>query len=259
MNTDIFPEAEYFLSSFLLGVLLLFFYDWFRILRRMIRHTWFFVALEDIVFWAIGGIISFYLVYEKNYGIVRAYAGFGMVLGMWLYYRTISKHFVLGVTHFLKKTGHVIYQFFYRLTYPLRFIVLKCSKTAGKIESKWKEKEAKRKKRLEEEKLAKQKQEELKLEKKKQEKELEQKKKQEEIEKRKREKEQKKEQQRKKEQKKKKTKKEQLENKKQLENKEQLKNKKQDNDKEQNKKQQREEEDKKKKRKDKKRKNEKEN
>lgn len=255
MNTDIFPEAEYFLSSFLLGVLLLFFYDWFRILRRMIRHTWFFVALEDIVFWAIGGIISFYLVYEKNYGIVRAYAGFGMVLGMWLYYRTISKHFVLGVTHFLKKTGHVIYQFFYRLTYPLRFIVLKCSKTAGKIESKWKEKEAKRKKRLEEEKLAKQKQEELKLEKKKQEKELEQKKKQEEIEKRKREKEQ----QRKKEQKKKKTKKEQLENKKQLENKEQLKNKKQDNDKEQNKKQQREEEDKKKKRKDKKRKNEKKN
>lgn len=133
MNTDIFPEAEYFLSSFLLGIAFLFCYDAFRILRRLLPHRWVAIAAEDILYWAAAGILAFRMVYERNYGTIRAYAAGGMVLGMWLYYSFLSGAYVSGVTRLFQKTGHLIYRFFYHLTYPIRFVVLKCTGFFKKI------------------------------------------------------------------------------------------------------------------------------
>ncbi len=133
MNTDIFPEAEYFLSSFLLGVAFLFCYDIFRILRRVIVHRWIAIAAEDILFWGAAGILAFRMIYEKNYGTIRGYAVLGMAFGMWLYYSFLSELYVRSVTNLLHKTGHLIYRFFFRLTYPIRFLVLKCKALYKKI------------------------------------------------------------------------------------------------------------------------------
>ena len=133
MNTDIFPEAEYFLSSFLFGAAFLFCYDIFRILRRVIVHRWVAIAAEDILFWGAAGILAFRMIYEKNYGTIRGYAALGMAFGMWLYYSFLSELYVRSVTNLLHKTGHLIYRFFFRLTYPIRFLVLKCKALCKKM------------------------------------------------------------------------------------------------------------------------------
>lgn len=88
-------------------------------------HRWVAIAAEDILFWGAAGILAFRMIYEKNYGTIRGYAAFGMAFGMWLYYSFFSEFYVRSVTHLLHKAGHLIYRFFFRFTYPIRFLVLK--------------------------------------------------------------------------------------------------------------------------------------
>ena len=46
-------EGVFMLHSFLLGVIITFIYDLFRILRRIIPHGWFLLSLEDLAFWIL--------------------------------------------------------------------------------------------------------------------------------------------------------------------------------------------------------------
>ena len=48
------------LHSFLLGVIITFIYDLFRIFRRIIPHGWFLLSLEDLVFWVLATQVFLY-------------------------------------------------------------------------------------------------------------------------------------------------------------------------------------------------------
>ena len=94
MNTYIFTEADFFLSSFILGILLMCFYDLIRMFRRIIAHKKLFMAAEDIIYWSIAGIIVFLLIFEKNSGILRVYEGLSLVTGMLLHINIVGDFFV---------------------------------------------------------------------------------------------------------------------------------------------------------------------
>ncbi len=64
--------------------------------------TQFFVrGIEDFLFWIFAGVVTFMLLYEQNDGGLRLYAIVGVLVGMSLYDRIVSR-FLFVV---LKKAG----------------------------------------------------------------------------------------------------------------------------------------------------------
>ena len=106
MSMQIRYEAWLLLLSLLVGGWLMLVYDLFRVLRLMIKHSSFVRGIEDFLFWIFAGIVTFMLLYEQNDGGLRLYAIVGVLVGMALYDRIVSR-FLFAV---LKKAGEPGYQ-----------------------------------------------------------------------------------------------------------------------------------------------------
>lgn len=90
MNQGITIELQFFMISILWGIIILFAYDQFRILRRIIRHNILFVTIEDLLFWILASVFIFAMIYEKNSGTIRGFSAMGMGIGMVLYHYIFS-------------------------------------------------------------------------------------------------------------------------------------------------------------------------
>lgn len=98
MNYAISLELQLFLVSILWGAVLLLVYDCLRIFRRLIKHDDFFVALEDLIFWAVASLYIFSMMYRKNNGIIRGFSVMGMAIGMVIYYYIFSDFIINIIT-----------------------------------------------------------------------------------------------------------------------------------------------------------------
>ena len=94
-------EAWLLMLSLATGGWLMLVYDTLRVFRLMIRHSAFAVGLEDFFDWIGAGVVTFNLLYQQNDGGLRAYVIGGVLGGMILYDRLISRIFFKG----LKKLG----------------------------------------------------------------------------------------------------------------------------------------------------------
>ena len=106
MNLSLLKEAHLFYLSILYGGMILFFYDWFRIVRRLVPHHNIMIAIEDLIFWIVTGFSIFALLYQYNNGSIRAYCILGMGMGMIFYGMAVSPFFVmiaLKIGNFFKK------------------------------------------------------------------------------------------------------------------------------------------------------------
>jgi Spore cortex protein YabQ (Spore_YabQ). len=103
MNDEIFAELRFFAVSFYWGMLLLVIYDLFRILRRVIKHNNFFIALEDIIYWTVCGVLIFHMIYRQNNGIIRGFSILAMVLGMLFYHGVFSDFLVDSIAGFINR------------------------------------------------------------------------------------------------------------------------------------------------------------
>ena len=87
----IYDEVKLFGICFVLGMILAFIYDLFRIFRMLIRHSDFLVDLEDLIYWLITAWMVFQTLFQYNQGALRGYAFLGMFLGVLFYALTISR------------------------------------------------------------------------------------------------------------------------------------------------------------------------
>ena len=94
-------EAWLLMLSLATGGWLMLVYDTIRVFRLMIRHSAFAVGLEDFFYWIGAGVVTFNLLYQQNDGGLRAYVIGGVLGGMILYDRLISRIFFKD----LKKLG----------------------------------------------------------------------------------------------------------------------------------------------------------
>lgn len=112
MSEVIAWEGIFFLRCFLSGILMICFYDMIRIVRRIISHNIFAVAVEDILYWVLCGIFIFLLLYHGNGGTIRWFAIAGVMIGMLVYNLTISRYFVKYVSGLIngmiRLTGKVL-------------------------------------------------------------------------------------------------------------------------------------------------------
>lgn len=112
MSGEIIQELQTFLISAFWGMLLVFYYDFFRLIREMKKHTGFMTAVEDIVFCLGSGCLIFSVFYSYSQGEVRAFVLLGMGCGAALfnwgispYSRGIVLFFYRKIKMALKKAG----------------------------------------------------------------------------------------------------------------------------------------------------------
>lgn len=101
MSSVIVYEALLLLLSFLTGIWLMILYDVLRLFRLVLRHTSFWIGIEDIFYWLCSGFVTFRLLYEQNDGAFRMYVVAGVLAGMIIYDRLVSRIFFRT----LKKLG----------------------------------------------------------------------------------------------------------------------------------------------------------
>lgn len=125
-------------------------YDCLRILRRVISHKGWAVALEDLLYWACGGLFIFMGLYRQNSGILRGYFFAGMALGMALYSWSLSPYFVRGasrlldcVKEILKIPGKTAKKFIKRLKFAALRGKLSMSRFICRRTPKWGRKDGK--------------------------------------------------------------------------------------------------------------------
>ena len=73
MSSDILAEARLLMFSVLTGAGLMALYDLLRLFRLVITHSWFWIGLEDLLYWIFSGFVTFYLLYMENDGAIRLY------------------------------------------------------------------------------------------------------------------------------------------------------------------------------------------
>ncbi len=122
MIVDIGSQVNFFLTSILLGILCGIYFDIFRILRKSIKHSRFYINLEDFLFWVVTTFIFYYVFLHKNNGDIRGYILFGFGIGFILEILLISKLFIkIGVkaVRFLVKIFRKILTL---ILQPIRFL-----------------------------------------------------------------------------------------------------------------------------------------
>lgn len=106
MNLYLYKELQLFVLSVIFGAAILFFYDFFRILRRLIPHSTAAVAIQDLLFWIVTGFSIFALLYRYNNGSIRGYCILGMGFGMVAYGAFFSPFLIkvaVKIGNFIKK------------------------------------------------------------------------------------------------------------------------------------------------------------
>lgn len=85
MSEGIVFELQFFFQAFLWGILMMILYDGLRLFRRLVSHSVLAVAIEDILYWIVCGLLIFRMLYLENSGAIRGFAILAVVLGMLLY------------------------------------------------------------------------------------------------------------------------------------------------------------------------------
>ena len=87
-------EATFFFVSVLCGGGLVFVYDFFRIVRRLVRHGNILIGIEDVCYWLFCTVVVFLLLYQRNDGMMRAFCFLGLGIGGTIYAFLLSRFVV---------------------------------------------------------------------------------------------------------------------------------------------------------------------
>lgn len=135
MSDFIIAEARFYLNAFMCGMILSAVYDILRILRRIIRHSELMVGLEDLFFWAAGGIFTFYIIFKYNSGKLRGPAILIVILGMLLYHYAISNPVVNFLTRYIIRPIQKMFRFckkgLKKLVKRVKMILIRKNKKCG--------------------------------------------------------------------------------------------------------------------------------
>lgn len=94
-------EVSVFLKSILYGVGIGLILDFFRIIRKTIKHNDILVIIQDCLFSMFTFIYIFLIIYLVNDGQIRLYIILGIILSNIIYFLTISKYIVQLFTSIL--------------------------------------------------------------------------------------------------------------------------------------------------------------
>lgn len=112
----------------IVGILLGFIFDIFRALRKSIKNSTVATNIEDILFVIISFIIITTVVQIISKGELRFYILLGIILGILIYFLSVSKYIITGETWILKSIIKIlksIYNFFIKFSKKINVLILK--------------------------------------------------------------------------------------------------------------------------------------
>ena len=112
----------------IVGILLGFIFDIFRALRKSIKNSTVATNIEDILFVIISFIIIAMVVQIVSKGELRFYILLGIILGILIYFLSVSKYIITGETWILKSIIKIlksIYNFFIKFFKKINDLILK--------------------------------------------------------------------------------------------------------------------------------------
>lgn len=119
MSIQIVEEARFFLYSVGIGAAVSILYDFLRILRRVISHKKFVVAIEDFIYWVITLFLMFFLLYDMSFGVLRWFSIAGAAIGMGIYKKIFGEHLVEFMSTILKRVLHLVTSLILGLLRPI--------------------------------------------------------------------------------------------------------------------------------------------
>lgn len=123
MREFINNQASTMLDSLYIGMIIMAMYDICRLFRRIIPHKRFIRDTEDVIFFTIAGFVVFSLVYSRNSGSVRGYIIIGVLMGMYIYYKSFGQFVVKFLGKYINKIINIILKKpFRKAIMSLRFI-----------------------------------------------------------------------------------------------------------------------------------------
>lgn len=84
-------ELSIFVSACLLGNLICLVYYALRVFRRLVKHSLFWVSIEDLIFWVGTAIYLFMEMYRTCGGSIRWYFVLGVLVGGIVTYKIVKK------------------------------------------------------------------------------------------------------------------------------------------------------------------------
>lgn len=122
-------QIQYLLASFFCGIILFFVYDFFHVVRKLIKHSRFIVFLEDLFFWSAASIFVFLMVFQRNNGILRGFAILAFSLGMMLYYFLAGNRFSSWLAGLIHKILYPVFRVVKKVYKKVKYLLKKLRKT----------------------------------------------------------------------------------------------------------------------------------
>lgn len=115
-----------FIVTVLIGLIMGICYDFYRVIKGIIRPRKFFVYMGDLLFWVVSTLIVFFMLLIGNWGELRFYVIVGALVGALLYFKLLSHSVVdvlVNVFSFIRKTINLVFRAirftWFLITYPL--------------------------------------------------------------------------------------------------------------------------------------------
>ncbi|HIZ17317.1 MAG TPA: spore cortex biosynthesis protein YabQ [Firmicutes bacterium] len=109
-----------FLFSFIMGIVICLWYDFFRIIRLCHRFRQLHIFIQDILFWAVSALLTFFLLMARYSGELRSYVFVAEITGFIICRLTLSR-LIMKISGIIVKFAKRFIRFLGRkLYYPLR-------------------------------------------------------------------------------------------------------------------------------------------
>ena len=116
-------QAIIFLIFIILGIIIGFLFDIFRILRKTFNTPDIVTYIEDIVFWLLTGFLVLYAIFTFNNGEIRLFMFLAIILGCITYMLLISRFIVNTSVKILAKTIKIIKKIINIIFKPISIII----------------------------------------------------------------------------------------------------------------------------------------
>lgn len=123
MQDTVLHEVELLAVAVTAGVLMMASYDILRILRGIFAHSYWKIAIEDMIYWGVCTVYLFLLFYKKNHGIMRLIFFLAIAAGMLGYDRSISPFIVGHSIRLGKKTRQTVKKYLKKLYKMIRIVI----------------------------------------------------------------------------------------------------------------------------------------
>ena len=99
---SIAEQIQVFIIFVIVGIIISFLFDMFRILRKVYKFSNMLIYMQDILFWLLTGIIILQAIYKFNSGDIRIFLFLGIFVGVFIYISLFSIY-VIKIGSFILK------------------------------------------------------------------------------------------------------------------------------------------------------------